>query len=1168
MSAAAQRMMSMRGGGGSDSESDSDSDLDADLEKQSMDSAMQNAMAQVKDERSQAVEDTMLSAMRDLRASMTNRRTKPRADKDITSAASISRLTPLARPPPRTRRLSRPTSPRKSPLPSPTRTLSPSRGQSCPQRPVLAPSVSAQQASASSAHIGVAASSDNNNKSHAAGPRKEVATLAKAKEAAVSNAAKESSSKRLTGGTAKANKGSMPTKVNRGEEMLRRHQLGQHINNLHRGFKTVFDVEGTFGPPLADMVVTKAADLLHFAVPLDSLAHCDMVCLVGWLVSLTKAGPDAAPFTPGTPFALAALKTAVSSVGRRELLLQLLPPSTEIRGGLLAAAKASVSDYLNATTLADVSLGQSKLAQPLGTLLLRRAGPPKVQENAMRWGSLTDPQIIDYELTEDFEYDNSAVDTTVALMPVAAARPEILAAVLDYAKEYKFDVAGMRMAFLSAEQWADTSPKPLGPFGERRFEPVLALALRRTNAVQAWQRAVGPDPVLARTTDPNSLRAIHGKDKNDLIVSFSRTKAQANMDVATWFGPRLESGSNKALSSAPGMYLLAPGIVDVCFIIITCDAPLQPLAAVLNEAQEAGFSLQGLARIQLTQARQKAIGMQAGKPPTDSKGSRTPQRAFVVKVVGENCSYHAATIRRSVCTTLGLASDSIITLRSGKVTATLGDIISVPTRDVSERRLSRSVDFSNVSNDEHPQALMITMFGPALRFTGAILSLLLDVNKDSAEDQPLHILGTKWIPQLSTMYAKEVTPIEVGERGYRASVAELTSGPVFFIAVYGIRAKPRFKKIVEVNQHLAKLIKDGSMLPSLTALSSWRQLALFFHEREVLLNHEAYNRWLPPPDLAKGVLHALAKPPTSIMTAAVFSPQCSLKETARMFDRIQREGFEVAALRLATLTKEQADMMQTATGGKGDQYATKPCWVMALRRLNAVQSWSRILDGRVSDKEDIRRDPFCLRSILRETFLGEKLHGSASLANASHELQTLFPSLQGADMAAVDWAHVISACKSEIHYGERKVINKTLSSLVETTCLVVGPRCSRVREQYYSKVFEHVSQKGFRCVGARVVHLSMGQAEQYVSQSARPKALINRMVPGPSLVLALARENAVSCTEMLLCRYVQLSLHPPTPVERCVALLVAMLVWMANKIGLADTCDVDMRCAVPWTLCR
>jgi len=432
--------------------------------------------------------------------------------------------------------------------------------------------------------------------------------------------------------------------------------------------------------------------------------------------------------------------------------------------------------------------------------------------------------------------------------------------------------------------------------------------------------------------------------------------------------------------------------------------------------------------------------------------------------------------------------------------------------------LSRFVDFSNVSNAEHPQALMITLLGSALPFTGALLALLLDGDNEFSKDEPLHMLGTKWIPQLEKSYAKEVTPIEVGEPGYRASVAKLTSGPVFFIALYGVQAKPRFQKLVAAAPGIAKLVKDGTVLPSLTALSSWRQLALFFHEREVLLSHEAYSRWLPPPDLGKGVLHALAKPPTPIMTAAVLMPGCTLKEVVRVFDRLQREGFEVASLRFSVLTSTQADMLQAAAGGaQAKEDALKPCWVMALRRLNAVQSWCRLLDGNVSSGTETGRDPFCLRSLLKESYYGEKLFGSQSLSTASHELQVLFPGLQGADMAAVEWAQIVDEFKPDLFYGDRKVVNKMLTSLVETTCMVLGPRCSQTPVQYYARVLEHIQNKGFQCVGARIVHMTSSEAERYVSQSERPKALIRRLVPGPSFVLALERENAVTCTEMLLC---------------------------------------------------
>ena len=43
------------------------------------------------------------------------------------------------------------------------------------------------------------------------------------------------------------------------------------------------------------------------------------------------------------------------------------------------------------------------------------------------------------------------------------------------------------------------------------------------------------------------------------------------------------------------------------------------------------------------------------------------------------------------------------------------------------------------------------------------------------------LLGLKWLPSLSNNQAKELTPFEVGDRGWRASIQSLTSGKATLI---------------------------------------------------------------------------------------------------------------------------------------------------------------------------------------------------------------------------------------------------------------------------------------------------------------------------------------------------------------------------------------------------
>lgn len=74
--------------------------------------------------------------------------------------------------------------------------------------------------------------------------------------------------------------------------------------------------------------------------------------------------------------------------------------------------------------------------------------------------------------------------------------------------------------------------------------PVLALGLRGTFARAIWLDAVGPtDPALARRTDPNSLCALYGGASRDECLLFSpRNPSRVHSELTRWFAGRVPPG--------------------------------------------------------------------------------------------------------------------------------------------------------------------------------------------------------------------------------------------------------------------------------------------------------------------------------------------------------------------------------------------------------------------------------------------------------------------------------------------------------------------------------------------------------------------------------------------------------------------------------------------------
>ena len=101
-------------------------------------------------------------------------------------------------------------------------------------------------------------------------------------------------------------------------------------------------------------------------------------------------------------------------------------------------------------------------------------------------------------------------------------------------------VAAVRLLWL--RQNDESAVKCFSPFCSVTAHPVLVMALRGLHAVDKWLAATGPeDPVLARRTDPQSLRALHGETKALNLLACTRAPVRSTRDMALFFGGRIQA---------------------------------------------------------------------------------------------------------------------------------------------------------------------------------------------------------------------------------------------------------------------------------------------------------------------------------------------------------------------------------------------------------------------------------------------------------------------------------------------------------------------------------------------------------------------------------------------------------------------------------------------------
>ena len=128
-------------------------------------------------------------------------------------------------------------------------------------------------------------------------------------------------------------------------------------------------------------------------------------------------------------------------------------------------------------------------------------------------------------------------------------------------------------------------------------------------------------------------------------------------------------------------------------------------------------------------------------------------------------------------------------------------------------------------------------------------------------------------------------------------------------------------------------------------------------------------------------------------TFAIIKPDAVKSEfTGKIYDRIQKAGFNILAAKLLKMTTEQADGFYNIHKDKPffneliDFMTSGPCMVLALEKENAVLAWRETIGA--TNPED------ALENTIRKDFATSvqenAVHGSDSDENAEKEIAFFF----------------------------------------------------------------------------------------------------------------------------------------------------------------------------------
>ncbi|RUS90016.1 hypothetical protein EGW08_002203, partial [Elysia chlorotica] len=307
------------------------------------------------------------------------------------------------------------------------------------------------------------------------------------------------------------------------------------------------------------------------------------------------------------------------------------------------------------------------------------------------------------------------------------------------------------------------------------------------------------------------------------------------------------------------------------------------------------------------------------------------------------------------------------------------------------------------------------------------------------------LLGLKWSPGLTSHQAKELSPFEVGDRRWRASVKQLTSEPAMVLALRGVDIFTRLRPIIEQQQQQQQQ-QNGSSLKRSGKSSSQtkcpevvmsqsvgesdvfarlfflpqelypdpltRTLLPFLPEARLYFNivDREENNGGPPSRLfvlkslddldltREHVLEEVAAGQQPICTLLLLKPQAMERHLSRVLRKVVQEQFKIVGLRMLCLSQEQALKLVPASHRMDNALiqqhvvvmTTGPSLVLVLQQAGAVK---RLLDllGPEDPQSARRLSQFLWRGEFGRDVFNNGLYCSSSYIDAVEDIKTFFP---------------------------------------------------------------------------------------------------------------------------------------------------------------------------------
>ncbi|XP_077985176.1 dynein axonemal assembly factor 8-like [Glandiceps talaboti] len=713
----------------------------------------------------------------------------------------------------------------------------------------------------------------------------------------------------------------------------------------------------------------------------------------------------------------------------------------------------------------------------------------------------------------------------------------------------------------------------------------------------------------------------------------------------------------------PPATLTATTCGDV-FLVISPLIPTQYIGFVLSVCHNRGFQVRGIRRMRMSVKRANNMGIQgtqlaafcpiAFHTPTSpmnlddaiheqlesgpSSSRQPPRPGTVLLLRKENATHQVHSLIEALMVKLSLLGllrevqisydDQVKSCHCFHAAAYSDNLLQCLGGDFTrtphhETRSSVPATGHFYSNAELEQVVVITLSGvPTMKCIGNTLGKTLAlIEKPCPSDNTdgLELLGIKWLPALTTIQAKEITPFEVGDRLWQTSIHSLMSSPTLICVFRGINAFQQLHSVLNIPKSVTGLKTTLRSSPLTTLMSpsaevAYRQAAMFFHDRELYADPTMRPnlKYLPPvrtghmvtpgtpgspsdywtnddglpskgnkskkhggrqraPDIVyieESIYDTMLSGPRPLTTVAVIKPDALHRHLAKLLKRICQEGFSVIGMRLEVLSRDDAKVLVPAEDKTNevlcnmhlDYLTSGPVLLLCLQRENAIK---KLLDvvGPVNPQEAKKVNQFLWRSLFGVDPINNGLHASCSYSGSVLEQKLFFstglccqetPDLRAEKLTCpandpiidngIDskYTYVVkdsvsstngistdglaSMCTTTRSMGTSTSSTDLLpihSSICQTNCVVFMPQLqislTRSRKPGYIQLIDAFVSLGFHIVGLRMVWFTLLQAQHFVSITPTPNPhLAEVLCQGPSIAIAIERDNAVTCFDQIL----------------------------------------------------